>query len=90
MTETEYEYIIIEHTGKSKSGKTDTWRVFNKSNRGWLGRIVWYGRWRQYIFQPFPGPALVFSAGCLRDIAQFIEGEMSKRLKKEASDEIER
>ena len=86
----EHEYIVIENTGKSTSGKTGTWRVFNKGSKDWLGRIVWYGRWRQYTFQPIPGPELVFSAGCLSDIAEFVElvTKIHKEMRKLATKDL--
>jgi hypothetical protein len=45
-----------------------------------LGTIEWYGRWRQYIFEPEIGA--VFSADCLRDLAGFVE-KVNKNAKHE-------
>ena len=39
----------------------------------------WYGAWRQYCF--FPYPETVFSAGCLKDVQEFIEALMAERRK---------
>lgn len=47
--------------------KTSEWSVWNHSYGERLGKIAWYGPWRQYCFF---GGELVFSAGCLSDIAQ--------------------
>jgi len=67
----EYEYIEIWSIGHSKSGKTAIYRVQNKHSTEKLGIIQWYGPWRQYTFQVSDGLKVIFSAGCLRDIAAF-------------------
>jgi hypothetical protein len=66
-----YKYIGISWSGTSPSGKTNKYAV--TSNRGGiaLGEIRWHGRWRQYTF--FPATETLYSRGCLRDIADFIE-----------------
>lgn len=51
--------------------KTRIWRVRNMQSRIDLGRIRWFGRWRQYSF--FPDDELVFEKTCLRTIADFCE-----------------
>ncbi len=71
VTHAEYEYIEIIHTGSSPSGKTHRWAVKNLSTGEALGAIQWFSRWRQYVFLPCCGS--VYSAGCLRDITEFIE-----------------
>lgn len=35
-----------------------------------LGCVAWFGRWRQYTFQP--STDTVYSAGCLREIMDFV------------------
>ncbi len=76
MVRTEYEFIRfeeIENPGK----KTGCWDCVNKKYGAPLGVIGWYGGWRQYVFQPLPD--CEFSAGCLRDIADFIGQLMTER-----------
>lgn len=51
-------------------GKTTKWGVVNRRHGDVLGGILWYGEWRQYVFEAVDG--CVFSVGCLRDIAAFI------------------
>lgn len=57
--------------------KTHIWAVVTADARVRLGEIKWLCRWRQYSF--FPEPGTVYSAGCLRDIAEFIEDAMKAR-----------
>lgn len=64
-----YEYIVIEETNRSKSGKTGIYTVYSRDNV--LGVVRWFGRWRQYAF--FPKSDTLYSRGCLRDIADFVE-----------------
>lgn len=57
--------------------KTSIWEVLSISTAGKLGEIRWWGTWRTYIFMPAPNT--IYSAGCLRDITEFIESEMAVR-----------
>lgn len=66
-----YEYISISWGGSSKSGKTQRYVVTANRTGDVLGRISWFGRWRQYVF--FPEPATVFNVGCMADISSFIK-----------------
>ena len=74
---TEYEHIRTEKTGLSASGKTELWAVVSKRGGHFLGSLGWYARWRQYAF--YPAENTVYSAGCLRDIASFIDVMMKAR-----------
>ena len=48
--------------------KTVVMHVVSKSRTGQiLGEISWFGRWRQYSFDP--EPSTTFNNGCLQDIA---------------------
>ena len=51
--------------------KTLRWIVSSVSLGEDLGYIEWYAPWRQYCYHSMDG--LVFSVGCLREIADFIE-----------------
>ncbi len=77
MTLTEYEFIRIEKTGLSASGKTEMWAVISKRGGHFLGSLRWYARWRRYAF--YPADNTVYSAGCLRDIGAFIDVMMKAR-----------
>lgn len=63
-------WLAIERTAPRKpSQKTVTWIVRGKRSGILLGRIHWYGPWRQYVF--YPEPETLFNGGCLREIASF-------------------
>jgi len=59
------------------SGKTAIYLVNSTSHGFTLGRISWFGRWRQYTF--FPEPETVFNRECLNDISAFIRDLMAVR-----------
>ena len=59
------------------TGKTEIWNVHAKRTGFVLGKIKWYGPWRQYCF--FPSPNSVFNSGCMTDIQNAIKELMSKR-----------
>ena len=56
---------------RAAAAKTATWAVKSRSTGGRLGRIAWYGPWRQYCFMD--EVAAVYSAGCLREIGAHLE-----------------
>jgi hypothetical protein len=70
---TEGKYIDFRLHGLSATGKTKTWVVQNRENGTVLGRINWFGRWRKYVFEPYPD--MIFEETCMRNISQFIQQE---------------
>lgn len=38
-----------------------------------VGKLRWYGAWRQYCFFPNPREQMVLHNGCLRDIAAYLD-----------------
>lgn len=52
-------------------GRTKVWCVRNIENGVNLGKIMWFGAWRQYAFDANSG--LTFEKTCLRAIADFCE-----------------
>ena len=62
--------------------KTKKWVVQNRDNAIVLGRIAWFGRWRKYVFEPYPN--MVFEETCLRDIAMFCQQETKLQMKRAA------
>jgi hypothetical protein len=42
-----------------------------------LGRIAWFGRWRQYVF--YPEPKTIFNPDCLDAINRKIRALMEER-----------
>ncbi len=73
MAESKY----IEFYELADSGKTKIWDILSKRHGDILGKIKWYGAWRQYCF--FPSPAVVFNKTCMEDIIDFIQEEMAYR-----------
>ncbi len=68
---TVYEYIAFVHAGASASHKTQIYGCRNRKGNDNLGVVKWNAGWRQYCFYPKVG-MLIFSAGCLSDISDFI------------------
>lgn len=63
------DFIYVERTGQSESGKTQIWKVRSKSRHGLvLGEIKWKSSWRKYAF--YPESETLYDPGCLRYIAQ--------------------
>ena len=57
--------------------KTSRWSVWNHHYGEKLGEIRWYAPWKQYCFF---GGDLIFSRGCLEDIAQMLANLAQERL----------
>ena len=68
---------FIEFDKIGDTGKTEIWNILSKSSGFILGRIHWYGPWRQYCFSPSPGS--VFNTTCMDDIQNKIEELMKDR-----------
>ena len=66
------EFFIIGNTGK-----TEIWDVVSKSSESVLGKIKWYGPWRQYCF--YPSPNCIFNNQCMTDIQKKISKLMNER-----------
>jgi hypothetical protein len=75
--QTEFEYIYFENVTPYDGRKTTVWNCRNKKSTDLLGKISWYGPWRQYVY--FTIPDVVLSAGCLTDIRNFIANLMHER-----------
>ena len=55
-----------------KKAKTNVYHVCEKRTEVILGKIYWYGPWRQYVLEP--GAAdIIWSQGCLQQIINFLE-----------------
>jgi hypothetical protein len=64
-----YKWIFIFRTSEGK--RTNKYSVRNKKTGHILGKLIWHTGWRQYCY--FPRADCVYSAGCLKDIAGFLE-----------------
>jgi len=62
----------IEFNLVMQKPKTAVYAVRNIKSHYILGYIQWHCTWRQYCF--YPDSNCVFSAGCLKDIIDFMEG----------------
>ena len=65
---TRYKYIHFE---PSLSRVPNIWHILTNREDDFLGRIVWYDRWRQYVLDSELGS--IFSRDCLTDIIDFIK-----------------
>jgi hypothetical protein len=77
MKETKY---LRFYSGPSDSGKTKLVVIMpQESGHGTkaLGRIKWFGRWRQYVF--FPEPETIWNPECIADVTKVIERLMEDR-----------
>lgn len=59
-------YLLFQHVGNTKSGKTKIVTVFNGTLS--IGFIRWFSKWRRYCF--FPKDELVFDSNCLTEITE--------------------
>ena len=67
-----YKYLRFHWEPGPVQRKTGIYSCRNKTTEAELGKVKWYGPWHQYCY--FPIAQAVYSRGCLRDIADFIEG----------------
>lgn len=65
-------YITFRFERLSESGKTKRWVVESAEGQP-IAYVEWGGHWRKYIF--FPLSCTIFEEVCLREIADFIQGE---------------
>ncbi len=69
-------YIGFQLMDREPGKKTDKWVVYSTYTGEPLGEIVWYSAWRRYVYQT--EKPLVMDAGCLEDIAEFLNAKMDK------------
>ena len=72
---TDFEYIRFRK--KQSTGKTSVWSCRSIHHGDELGIVKWYGGWRTYCY--FPTVAAIYSRGCLKDIAEFIDLLLAER-----------
>ncbi len=76
---TDYQYIRFIQL-PTPGRKTPLWSCRSiRFNTVELCRVLWYGEWRQYCYQPCQNT--VYSGGCLKDIQDFIGQLMEGRRK---------
>lgn len=52
------------------------WLILDKRG-GVLGHVEWWARWRAYVFVPEANT--IYSSGCARDIAAFLDARTAER-----------
>lgn len=62
----ETRYLRFTKIERPPDKKTDTIIIENKSGNYILGRIKWFGRWRQYCF--FAENETIWNSGCMEDV----------------------
>lgn len=62
-------YMRAQEQPRMPGHKTSKWHIYSRGSDR-LGVVEWYGAWHQYIF--VPDEYTVFSAGCMRDLIEFI------------------
>lgn len=71
--QTDFKWIRFEEETPRANIRTRRFVCRNQRSGDELGRVLYFAGWRQYVFEPVCD-LVVFNAGCLRDIAQFLEG----------------
>lgn len=72
-------YRYLRFVEVPSSGKTKKWSCQNINSGVELGVVRWCGPWRQFCY--FPSVQAVYSAGCLRDIGDFLkEADADRRM----------
>jgi len=54
----------------SASGKTKVWEIRAVAGGAVLGKVKWFGRWRQYVFAPAANT--VWNPDCLNEVSRFV------------------
>ena len=70
MKECWYEYLWFVEKPRPAGRKTGIYSCRNLNSNNELGEVRWHNHWRQYCY--FPTVQAVYSAGCLKDITDFI------------------
>jgi len=65
---------------KDPKRKTKIYLVHSRYDGFILGRIAWYGGWRQYVFQP--DTDTIWSDDCLQELTDFLKQLKEARKKK--------
>lgn len=61
------EFIFFEDEPTGADRRTRIVTVRNRRSGDELGKLKWYGAWRQYCF--FPAPQAIFNVTCMARIA---------------------
>jgi hypothetical protein len=69
-------YVKFVEAAGFRGRKTKRYEVVSAAHGFTLGVVNWFDAWRRYAFSP--SPDTVYSAGCLREIAAFVDGLTGK------------
>jgi hypothetical protein len=75
-------YLLAAVDELAPTGRTCRWALVNRGGQR-LGTIKWSTAWRCYVLDP--APCSSFSAGCMRDVAAFLDSVRSKRAERARS-----
>ena len=70
-------WLIIEKLPRQENKKTDIFDVYSKDQNIIIGKILWWGGWRQYIFAP--NENTIYERQCLKDISDFLNKLLEER-----------
>lgn len=70
------EYLRFDET-QPEGRKTKVVYVYSTGNGDLLGKVQWFGRWRQYAF--FPNAGTVWNPDCLDVVNERIRALMAER-----------
>lgn len=71
MAEMTTKHLTFSELPLRQGKRTKEWKVWNHHYDEQLGVIKWHGPWRQYCFFD---ATTIYSLGCLKDIASFLQG----------------
>lgn len=67
---TYYQFLHFAHQGTWNGHHV--WKCRNNRSKQLLGDVSWEEEWNQYVLVTDTRDQIVFSVGCLRDIADFV------------------
>jgi hypothetical protein len=67
-------FVVI---GPRKGKVTAVHEVYSNESNEYLGKICWYGGWRQYVLDIDSGTR--WSKGCLLEVGEYIAKLMAER-----------
>jgi len=73
----QFAYFVVTQLPLAPRRKTHAYLIHSRSSGLLLGRIDWFGSWRQYCFWPEPGT--LWSDGCLADVQAVLSRLQPKR-----------
>jgi hypothetical protein len=69
-----YKHIHIDKLPNELRDDKPVYGIFNNNSSDMIGLLIYYGGWKQYVFEATPD--CIFSVSCLLDIIDYIEKEI--------------